>query len=162
MAPFAFTASLTAVAAHEYKQSLCNSDFSENINCLSHSTTYAPNNRKKKRSRNIIWFNPPFSNSVSNNIGKESFSLLVKHFFPSSRLHKKLTNKVSISVTAVWLICKKSLPIITSVRSTSQHQKKEERLPATAVIRQTALLMAFAAKNPSFIRHQSIHQMSRQ
>ena len=77
---------------------LSNSGFSENINYLSHSAAHAPNNKnKKKRSRNIIWFDPPFSNSVTTNIGKEFFSLLAKHLIPSNRLHK-IINKQNVKL----------------------------------------------------------------
>ena len=34
----------------------------------------------KNRKRNIIWFNPPFSKNVSNNIGKDFLLLIQKHF----------------------------------------------------------------------------------
>ena len=40
---------------------------------------------KKKRKRNIIWYNPPYSANVKTNIGKTFFKLLKKHF---SRGHK--------------------------------------------------------------------------
>ena len=46
-----------------------------------------PNNENENKSkssksfkRNIIWFNPPFSKSVSNNIGKYFLLLIQKHF----------------------------------------------------------------------------------
>ena len=29
------------------------------------------NNQKHKRKRNVIWYNPPFSNSVKTNIGRK-------------------------------------------------------------------------------------------
>ena len=34
----------------------------------------------KNRSRNIIWFNPPFSQNVKTNIGKIFLKLIKKHF----------------------------------------------------------------------------------
>ena len=37
-------------------------------------------NENKKRKRNIIWYNPPFSANVKTNIGKILFKLLNKHF----------------------------------------------------------------------------------
>ena len=42
----------------------------------------------RQRRRKVIWFNPPFNNRVSTNIGKAFFYLLRKHFPPSNRLHK--------------------------------------------------------------------------
>ena len=38
--------------------------------------------RKRHRKRNITWFNPSFSNSVSANIGRKFLHLLDKHFSP--------------------------------------------------------------------------------
>ena len=35
---------------------------------------------KRNRKRNIVWFNPPFSESVKNNISKEFLKLLDKNF----------------------------------------------------------------------------------
>ena len=50
----------------------------------------------------VIWFNPPYNNRVSTNIGKAFFHLLRKHFPPSNRLHKicnKNVVKLSYSCT---------------------------------------------------------------
>ena len=55
-------------------------------------------NDKKKRKRNIIWFNPPFSENVATNIGKEFFSLLSKHFPPNNR-HHKIFNKQNVKLS---------------------------------------------------------------
>ena len=44
--------------------------------------------KKKKRKRNIIWFNPPFSEHVKTNIGQEILRLLAKHFSLHHQLHK--------------------------------------------------------------------------
>ena len=38
------------------------------------------NNPKQKRKRNIIWYNPPFSNSVKTNIGRKFINLVKKTF----------------------------------------------------------------------------------
>ena len=54
--------------------------------------------KKKKRKRNITWFNPPFSEHVKTNIGKEFLRLLAKHFPPHHRLHK-ICNRFNIKVS---------------------------------------------------------------
>ena len=60
------------------------------INCIK--------NNKKNRPRKIIYFNPPYSNSVETNIGEKVLKL-VKNFFPKvTPLYKKF-NKNSIKVT---------------------------------------------------------------
>ena len=60
----------------------------------------SPPSTKRRRQRNIIWFNPPFSKSVKTNIARNFLQLLDKHFPPTSRLHKifnRNTVKVSYS-----------------------------------------------------------------
>ena len=42
----------------------------------------------KNRSRNIVWFNPLFSQNVKTNIGKIFLNLIKKHFQNHHRLHK--------------------------------------------------------------------------
>ena len=68
----------------------------------------APNNEictsrpKRKRHRNIILFNPPYSKNVVTNIGKTFLQLIDKHFPKSSRLHKIFNHnsiKISYSCT---------------------------------------------------------------
>ena len=58
--------------------------------------------RLRQRRRKVIWFNPPYNNRVSTNIGKAFFHLLRKHFPPPNRLHKicnKNVIKLSYSCT---------------------------------------------------------------
>ena len=60
------------------------------------------NQRKRTRKRNITWFNPPYNDLVSTNVGKRFFYLLEKHFPPLHRLHKifnRNTIKLSYSCT---------------------------------------------------------------
>ena len=53
----------------------------------------------KNRKRNIIWFNPPFSKNVSNNIGKYFVLLIQKHF---SNNHKyKIFNKNNVKISCM-------------------------------------------------------------
>ena len=54
----------------------------------------------KKRTRNIIWFNPQFSETVKTNAAKSFFRILDKHFPKSHPIYKifnRNTNKVSYS-----------------------------------------------------------------
>ena len=70
-----------------------------------HQLNYNPStdrNTTRKRTRNIIWFNPPFSKNVKTNIGKRFFALLDKHFPKDNKLHKifnRNTVKLSYSCT---------------------------------------------------------------
>ena len=55
-------------------------------------------NQTRKRKRNIIWYNPPYSMNVKTNVGKIFFKLLRKHFRPSHPMYTIFnTNKVKIS-----------------------------------------------------------------
>ena len=56
-----------------------------------HELTYAPsvslNGNQTKRTRRIIWFNPPFSKTVITNIGRKFLYLVNKYFPKSHKLH---------------------------------------------------------------------------
>ena len=43
---------------------------------------------KKKRARNILWFNPPYSRAVKTNVGKSFLQIMDKHFPVGNPLHK--------------------------------------------------------------------------
>ena len=53
------------------------------------------NQNKKKRKRNIIWFNPSYSKSVKNNIGRIFIKLISKNI-PSNHKFVKIFNKNAI------------------------------------------------------------------
>ena len=58
--------------------------------------------QKRNRSRNVIWFNPPFNKNVSTNVAKRFLILIDQHFPKSNKLHtifKRNTVKVSYSCT---------------------------------------------------------------
>ena len=60
------------------------------------------NNKSEKwktRKRNIIWFNPPFSNSVSTNVAKKFLQLVKKHFPRSHNLHKIFNRDNTVKVS---------------------------------------------------------------
>ena len=58
--------------------------------------------RKKNRKRNIIWFNPPYSKSVSTNVGKIFLKLVDKHFPPHHKFRKIFNrNNVKISYSCM-------------------------------------------------------------
>ena len=62
-----------------------------------------PNNQKHKRKRNVIWYNPPFSNSVKTNIGRKFINLVKKHFNkqnPLTKIFNKHNMQISYSCTA--------------------------------------------------------------
>ena len=56
--------------------------------------------QKRRRSRNIIWFNPPFSKTVKTCLGRKFLQLIDKHFPKGSKLYaifNRSTVKVSYS-----------------------------------------------------------------
>ena len=55
-------------------------------------------NRNRNRSRNIIWFNPPYSQNVETNVAKTFLRLIDKHFPTSHKLHK-IFKRNNIKVT---------------------------------------------------------------
>ena len=66
-----------------YEKSLHESGYKTS---MSYAQTEVKNSRN--RSRNIIWFNPPFNQNVKTNIGKLFLKLVKKHFPKHHGLHK--------------------------------------------------------------------------
>jgi hypothetical protein len=83
-------------SAPAYQNALDHSNFSHDVNYTQH----APQQPRRNRQRNIIWFNPPFSMNVSTNIGRNFLNLIDNHFPSHHKLHKifnRNTVKVSYS-----------------------------------------------------------------
>ena len=61
---------------------------------------YSPENKSAKNNskRKIIWFNLPYSKSVSTNVGKSFLNLVNKHFPPHHKF-RKLFNKNTMKVS---------------------------------------------------------------
>ena len=83
-----------ARAIPEYEEAMRRSGHSGELqyNCTPDS------HKRKPRKRNIVWFNPPFSEHVKSNIIKVFLHLLEKHFPPHHRLHK-ICNKNNVKVS---------------------------------------------------------------
>ena len=70
---------------------------------------------RHKRTRNIIWFNPPYSKNIRTNVAREFLKLIDKHFSKTSPLHK-IFNRNTIKV---------SYSCLSNVRSViSSHNKR--------------------------------------
>ena len=83
-----------------YNDALHESNFKETLQFVIPAPKNNDENQKRKRKRNIIWFNPPYSKNVKTNIGKTFLQLLSKHFPKDHQMHKifnKNTVKVSYS-----------------------------------------------------------------
>lgn len=84
-------------AAPVYNQALKNSGHKEAV-----TFNKKIKDGKKRRKRNVVWFNPPFSQNTKSNIGKEFFKLIDKHFPPHHRLHKICNrNNVKLSYSCL-------------------------------------------------------------
>ena len=70
-----------------------------NENMIYTDEQQASNKKKRNRSRNVIWFNPPFSQSVKTNIGSKFLNLIDKHFknTPLQKFFNRKTIRISYS-----------------------------------------------------------------
>ena len=97
-------------AARVYNDALAKSGFKESIAFQTKST-----NKKKHRSRNIIWFNPPYSMNVRTNVARKFLNIVSKNFPKKHRLNK-LFNRNNLKVSY------SCLPNVASI--ISGHNKK--------------------------------------
>ena len=75
-----------------YDEALKRSGFSDGIEFQQ------DNEKTRRRKRNIVWFNPPYSDHVKTNVGKEFFNVLDKHFPPHHKL-RKICNRNNIKIS---------------------------------------------------------------
>ena len=72
-----------------YNEALKKSGFGQNIEFIENKTNNRDNSgRRKKRTRKVIWFNPPYSKNVKTNVGKYFIQLIQKHFTKDHKLNK--------------------------------------------------------------------------
>ena len=86
-------------AAPAYNKALRDSGYTEEIQYIP-PTNLTQNNEAKRRKRKIIWFNPPYSQSVQTNVARKFLLLIDKHFPKNHKLYKifnRNTVKVSYS-----------------------------------------------------------------
>ena len=89
-------------AASIYNKGLQKSGYSNTIKYNNLESSRKNKDKKRNRKRNIIWFNPPYSNHVSTNIGNLFFQILDKHFPKTSRFHKIFNrNTVKLSYSCM-------------------------------------------------------------
>lgn len=79
-------------AKPEYESALRDSGYREKM------TYHEPTSTRRKRSRKVTWFNPPYSKSVKTNVGKTFIALIEKHF-PAHHKYRKLFNKNNVKVS---------------------------------------------------------------
>ena len=101
-------------AAPPYQEALRNSGHNFQLN-------YTPtviSEKRRKRQRRIVYFNPPFSLNVRSNIGADFLRLIDKHF-PKSNPLSKIINRNTVKVS---YSCMPNLK-----QKVSQHNKKVRR-----------------------------------
>ena len=57
-----------------------------------------PSTQKRKRRRNVIWFNPPYNKNVKTNIGREFISL-INRSFPTGHKLRKIFNRNTLKLS---------------------------------------------------------------
>ena len=77
---------------NEYEEALYISGYKSN---LEFQKGIKSERKNRRRRRNIIWLNPPFSQTVKTNVARLFLHLLVKHF-PRSQVLRKLFNQNTI------------------------------------------------------------------
>ena len=77
---------------HYYEDQLKSCGYNELFSFMNETPA---NNRNKTRKRNIIWFNPPYSQSVKSNV----FLKLVRSHFPKTHRFHKILNKNNVNVS---------------------------------------------------------------
>ena len=83
-------------ASQTYNDALKTSGYHENLRYV--NIENRNNNRSKNRPRNIIWFNPPYSENVQTNVARSFLSLIDKHF-PKAHILHKLFNRNNVKVS---------------------------------------------------------------
>ena len=76
-------------AKPQYQEALKNSGYKHELKyekAIQENTAHKPG--KRSRQRNIIWYNPPFSQNVQTNVGKPFLRTVKRSFPPGHPLHK--------------------------------------------------------------------------
>ena len=83
-------------AAPIYREALARSGYDYQLRFNPEAAN--PPKKKRKRSRKILWFNPPFSLNVKTNIAKE-FLKLIDRFFPPGHPLRQIFNRNRVKVS---------------------------------------------------------------
>ena len=117
-------------AAPTYQTALENSGHNFKLNFEQVPEQNENENEKKtakKRKRNIIWFNPPYSRAVMTNVGKTFLQTMDKHFPPGNPLHQIFNrSKVKMSYRCTPNLARK----ISGHNSKILNANKTDAMPA--------------------------------
>ena len=111
-------------AAREYEKALKDSGFEEKLTYIPDDTAEQIEDKKKKKSRKrkIIWYNPPYSQNIKTNIGREFLKIVRRNFPKRNKLHK-IINKNSIKIS---YCCTKNMAAKISTHNKSMMTDKKE------------------------------------
>ena len=82
---------------HQYNEAIKKSGYQESLK-FKKTDHEKQRKQRKQRKRNILWFNPPWSNNIATNIGHEFLKLIDKHFPKRSQFYKYF-NRSTIKVS---------------------------------------------------------------
>ena len=111
---------------HFYEECLQRSGYT-NVELKFTPTPEGTSRNKRNRSCNILWFNPPWSESVSTNIGKKFFSLIKKHF-PRGHRYRSFINRNSVKLS---YSCMENMRSIITKHNVSLLKKSNTPPPST-------------------------------
>ena len=90
------------LASQTYQTALDKSGYNHQLKFKHPLNTTATNTNKLNRSRNIIWYNPPYSRNVATNIGKTFLEIIDKELSLGHSLHKIFNpNAIKISYSCI-------------------------------------------------------------
>ena len=110
-----------------YNDALRSSGYDETIQYEENRQTQA-GKKNRARSRNVIWFNPPFSQNVQTNVAKSFLHLIDKHFPKSHNLHKifnrnKLKESYSCTTNITNIIKNHNKKILNECEMTNDRKR---------------------------------------
>ena len=108
---------------NEYEEALHKSGYKSN---LEFSKDISSENKNRRRCRNIIWFNPPFSQTVKTNVARLFLRLLDKHF-PRSHILRNLFNRNTVKVS---YSCMENVAQIIKKHNQRISSHKEKPIPS--------------------------------
>jgi hypothetical protein len=105
-------------ATEPYQKALQNSGYDHQLKFNSN-----PPKKTRSRSRNIIWFNPPYSTNVATNIGAK-FLKLIEECFPIGHVLRKIFNKNTLKLS---YSCMPNIKTIIASHNKSVLNKEQEK-----------------------------------
>lgn len=109
-------------AAPTYNDALKHCGYTTNIEYIPEEEPNPATSQTRKRSRKIIWFNPPYSRNVKANVGHKFLQLIEKHFPATNKLHK-IFNRNTIKVS---YSCMENMKSVVNKHNTRILNKNKE------------------------------------